>query len=329
MYRIGRPSCEIGSIEELIEAYKECGGYVARNMYDAAQILLEMFRDSDVTVMMSFTANLVATGLRSMIAEFVRRGFVDVIITTAGTLDHDIARACGGEYISYTFDVDDIYLRDEGYHRIGNIIVKVEHYGPIIEKFVHNLLDKIVNEEKITSIGVRELLYRAGKHIDDESSILRACYDAKVPIYVPGFVDGAFGTAILTFNEMQRSRGGPRVVVDVLLDERELMDIVYESRKLAGIIVGGGISKHHLIWWSQFKDGLDYAIYITTAVEWDGSLSGARPREAITWHKIKPTARTSFIYADATVVLPILFSYVVTKLKNRARRTLECLKWSH
>ncbi len=328
MYKIGKPTCNITSIDELLEAYRQCGGYNARSISDAAEILIEALSDPEVTVLMSFTANLVATGLRSLISDFVRRGFVDVIITTAGTLDHDIAQACGGEYLSYTFDVDDIYLREKGYHRIGNIIVKVEHYGPLIEKFVHNLLNKIVNEEGITHIGVRELIYRAGSLIDDQYSIIKACHDMKVPIYVPGFVDGAFGTAILTFNEVQRSRGKPRLIVDVLLDERELMEIVYSSKKLLGIVIGGGISKHHLIWWSQFKDGLDYAIYVTTAVEWDGSLSGARPREAISWHKIKPTAKTAFIYADATIVLPILFSYVATKLKNRVRKTLECLKWT-
>ncbi len=329
MYRIGRPDCNIVTIEDLINVYRSCGGYVARSLYDAANILVEALKDPEVTVLMSFTANLVATGLRSIISDFVRRGFVDVIITTAGTLDHDIALSCGAEYFSHSFDVDDVYLREKGYHRIGNILVRVEHYGPLIEKFMHRFLNKLVNEENVTYIGVRELIYRAGKYIEDSYSIIRTCHDVRVPIYVPGFVDGAFGTSILTFNELQRSRGKPRLVIDVLIDEKELMDIIYESKKLLGIVIGGGISKHHLIWWSQFKDGLDYAIYITTAVEWDGSLSGARPREAISWHKIKPTARTAFVYSDATVVVPILFSYVVTKLKNREKRTLECLKWVH
>ncbi len=138
-------------------------------------------------------------------------------------------------------------------------------------------------------------------------------------------MDGAFGTALLTLNDMRRARGGKSggVLVDVIKDEREIMDIVYSSKKLGAIIVGGGISKHHVIWWSQFKDGLDYVVYVTTATEWDGSLSGARPKEAISWGgKVKPTAASSFVFSDATVALPIMFSYVANKLGGFRRRNL-------
>ena len=63
--------------------------------------------------------------------------------------------------------------------------------------------------------------------------------------------------------------------------------IVFDAKKTGALIIGGGISKHHVIWWSQFTNGLDYAVYITTAQEFDGSLSGAKTREAISWGKIK------------------------------------------
>ncbi len=316
--------CNISSVEQLVESYRKCGGYVAKSIADAAEILLEMLSDPDVTIFMSFTANLVATGLRGLIADFIRRGFVDIVITTAGTLDHDIARARGGKYLVYTFDADDVELREKGYNRIGNIIVHTEHYGVPVERVVFEVLSELINRH-VYIVSVRELIWHVGSKLEDKSSIIRAAYEAKVPIYVPGFVDGAFGTAILMFNEIQRARGGKEIFIDVLRDERELMNIVYDSKKIGGIVIGGGISKHHLIWWAQFREGLDYAVYITTAVEWDGSLSGARPREAISWRKIKPTARTTFVYADATVVLPILFSYVARRLKSRPRRPLKCL----
>ena len=72
--------------------------------------------------------------------------------------------------------------------------------------------------------------------------------------------------------------------------------------------MGGGISKHHTIWWNQFKNGLDYAVYITSAVEWDGSLSGAQPREAISWGKIKQKAKFVQVNCDATIALPLLLA---------------------
>ena len=79
-------------------------------------------------------------------------------------------------------------------------------------------------------------------------------------------------------------------------------------------MIGGGISKHHTIWWSQFRDGLDYAVYVTTAYEFDGSLSGAPLREAVSWGKIKEDAKHSTVYGDATILVPLMISAVRERL---------------
>lgn len=38
------------------------------------------------------------------------------------------------------------------------------------------------------------------------------------------------------------------------------------------------------------RNGADYAVYLNTASEYDGSDSGARPDEAVSWGKIKANA---------------------------------------
>ncbi|MFQ5648236.1 MAG: deoxyhypusine synthase family protein, partial [Candidatus Aenigmatarchaeota archaeon] len=63
---------------------------------------------------------------------------------------------------------------------------------------------------------------------------------------------------------------------------------------------------HHTIWWNAMKGGLDYSVYITTAPEWDGSLSGARLREAVSWGKVKEDSKYITVEGDATVLLPLL-----------------------
>ena len=73
-------------------------------------------------------------------------------------------------------------------------------------------------------------------------------------------------------------------------------------------MIGGGVSKHHTIWWNQFRGGLDYAVYVTTAPEWDGSLSGARVREGISWGKVQEDASQVTIEGDATAILPIMIA---------------------
>jgi deoxyhypusine synthase len=81
-------------------------------------------------------------------------------------------------------------------------------------------------------------------------------------------------------------------------------------------MLGGGISKHHTIWWNQFRGGLDAALYITTAVEWDGSLSGARTREAVSWGKVKPTARHTTVDGDVTVLFPLMVGAALERLRR-------------
>ncbi len=133
----------------------------------------------------------------------------------------------------------------------------------------------------------------------------------KVPIFVPGPMDGAVGSQIWLFaNKRSDFR------VDVIGDEKRLADIAFDSKKSGALILGGGISKHHIIWWSQFKGGLDYACYITTAVEYDGSLSGAQVKEAISWGKVRPKAKKSTLIADATTVLPLVACYAMTNRKR-------------
>ena len=125
---------------------------------------------------------------------------------------------------------------------------------------------------------------------------------------MPGITDGAVGYQIWLFSQDHKMK------IDLLKDEQELNDLIFEAKKTGALIIGGGISKHHVIWWNQFKDGLDYAIYLSTAVEWDGSLSGARPREAVSWGKIKGEADRVMIEGDATVILPIMIAALLDRL---------------
>ena len=292
------------SLNKFIELLDMSHGFTSASIIEAAKILAEVFKKEHVVKFLSFTGNIVATGVRGIITQMIKEGFVDVIITTCGTIDHDIARSFGGKYLKGYFEADDRELYKMGYHRLGNIFVPLSDYGPLIERKTREILKKLIEKEGKREWGVRELLYAFGKYINDENSILRAAYEKNVPIYVPGIVDGAFGTQLFMYSQFERFK------IDLLKDEKELADIVFSAKEASALIIGGGISKHHTIWWNQFKGGLDYAVYITTAVEYDGSLSGARPREAISWGKIKPSAKKTIVYGDATLILPLLYAAV-------------------
>ncbi|MCE4617555.1 MAG: deoxyhypusine synthase [Desulfurococcales archaeon] len=280
------------------EIYGSIYGFMAGHLYEAMKFFEEN-PPPDVRAL-SFTANLVSTGLRGVFAQLIREKVFNVVFTTCGTLDHDIARAMGGRYLKGSFSLDDEELYEQGYHRLGNIVIPISDYGPLVEKFVFDLTEKLPEREKAWPLY--QLLWEAGKMINDENSILRAAYETRTPIFVPGWPDGAFGTNIFMANQ-----AGKNIRIDYFNDMKKLSEIFFtQEKKGFALIVGGGISKHHTIWWSQFMGGLDSAIYVTTAVEYDGSLSGAHPREAVSWGKIKPRSKRIIIYSDATLTLPLI-----------------------
>lgn len=304
-------------VSELVEKLFTSGGFTSRKLAIAARILENMLKDQNVLTMLSFPAAIVSTGLRGVLTEFIKRGYFDLIITTCGTIDHDLARSFKDYYHGW-FEANDKFLHKMDIHRIGNIFVPVENYGLIIEEKTKELLNELQNAG-MTRLSTRELLWELAKRIIDKSprreeSLLWWTWKKQIPVYIPGITDGAFGFQLFLFSQDHE------FIVDVLKDEKELADVVWSAKSLGGLIIGGGISKHHLIWWAQFRGGLKYAVYLTTAVEHDGSLSGAKPKEAISWGKISSSARRIVVEGDATITLPLIAAYLINKISERKNK---------
>jgi len=294
-------------VSELLEQLEESGGFGARYLGIASRIFLEMLRDHECFRFLSFVAAPISTGFRGIIAEAVRRRLFHAIITTCGALDHDIARSLS-EYYNGDFRLDDVKLREDGYHRLGSVIVPLESYGPTIERFVQRCLEEAYSNG-VREIGSYEVSKILGERLEDENSILHLAARNGVEIFVPGIMDGAVGTQLWLFQQRRRD-----FKLNLFKDCERLSEIVFKAKRTGAVMIGGGISKHHTLWWNQFKDGLDYAIYITTACEYDGSLSGALVSEAISWSKVKPDARKVTVHGDATIIFPLLLASILDKL---------------
>ena len=206
---------------------------------------------------------------------------------------------------------DDKELHQKGINRLGNIFIPLECYGTILEKKLQPILGELFAMQQKWS--TKDLIWEFGKRLEKEKngkdSILYWAWKNKIPLFVPGIMDGAFGSQLWMYYQEHRHIG-----IDLFKDEQDLSDIVFSAKKTGALIIGGGISKHHVIWWNQFCNGLSYAVYLTTAVEYDGSLSGAQTREAISWGKIAEKADNVTIEGDATVLLPLMMSALLERL---------------
>ncbi|HDN83533.1 MAG TPA: deoxyhypusine synthase [Candidatus Altiarchaeales archaeon] len=296
----------------LIKEMKVAGGFTAKKVYQAFEIIRESIEDKNCLKFLSFPACIMATGTRGAIKEIVKRKWCDIIITTSGTLDHDLARLWK-DYYHGSFLMDDRELHKKGINRLGNILIPNESYSLILEEKLQDAFSKIF--ENSTEMAPYQLIWEIGKYIEKfsskkEDSVIYWAYKNNVPIFIPGFFDGAFGFQLYMFWNQNRN-----IKINFFMDEDKLAELIFQAEdkklKTFALMVGGGISKHHVIWWNQFKGGLDKAVYITTAQEYDGSLSGARLREAISWGKLSEKAKFATIQADATLVLPLIVAALI------------------
>ena len=294
------------SVNDLVKMMGESGGFTSQKLADATDIVEKMFKNKDCLRILSFPACIMATGTRGVIVDMVKNGYIDLIITTCGTLDHDLSRTWKA-YYKGDFMMDDEKLRDNEISRLGNVLVPDECYGLVLEEKLAPMFEEIFKDT--LSLSTHEIIDQVGARLDNEDSLLYQCHKHNVPVFVPGITDGSFGCQLWMYYQMHR-----KLRIDLFGDEQMLSEMTDEAKETGAIIIGGGISKHHVIWWNQFRGGLDYAIYLTTAQEFDGSLSGAQIREAVSWGKVKPDAKKMTVEGDATISLPIIIAAVEDRM---------------
>ncbi|WP_100182670.1 deoxyhypusine synthase [Candidatus Nitrosotenuis aquarius] len=294
-------------LQSIFRQLSESGGFESRNLADGLEILSTMINDKDCLKFLSFVAAITSTGLRGIITDMLRRKMFDVVITTCGALDHDIARYFS-HYLEGSFTLDDSKLLEENIHRLGNVLVPMDSYGPIIEEKMQMFLEEAYKSGK-REMSTADITKMIGEHLG-EGSFLYWAYKNNIPVIVPGIVDGAVGSQIWLFTQKHRD-----FKLNVVSDSELLSSLVFKAKKSGSLMLGGGISKHHTLWWNQYRDGLDYAVYITTAQEFDGSLSGALVREAISWGKVTQNAKQTTIHAEVTTILPFLYQALLSRIK--------------
>ena len=275
-------------------------GFQASHLAKAAKTIKRMRKDK-ATIFLGFTSNMVSSGLREIFASLVRNRLVDVIVTTAGSIEEDLMKS-RKPFLLGSFDVSDIDLHRKGVNRIGNVFVPNDRYielENVLQPFLAKMLE--LQKSRGRMLSPSEIIFELGKIIDDENSILYWAAKNNIPVYCPAITDGAFGLQTYFFKQENDSFG-----IDITADMKQLSDTVLGADKTGGIILGGSLPKHHIIGANLVRDGLDYAVYVSTGMEGDGSLSGARTKEAISWGKIKENANHVFVEGDATIIFPLL-----------------------
>lgn len=304
------------NLNEFIKSYASTG-FQASHFHRALEIIKEMQIEKkkkgkeSLTIFLGYTSNMMSSGVRESIKYLVKNKMVDVIVTTAGGVEEDIIK-CLKPFILGDFRAKGAVLRNKGINRIGNIFVPNDRYC-LFEDFMTPILKELYERQLKTGKILRpsELIKILGQRINNEDSVYYWAAKNNIPVFCPAITDGSIGDIVFFFKYNK-----PELKIDIADDNFQLNDIAIEAKKTGIIVVGAGLVKHQIMNANMMREGADYAVYINTAPEYDGSDSGAEPEEAISWGKISQEANHVKVVGDATILFPLIVAGLIEVLQK-------------
>ncbi|XP_068694995.1 deoxyhypusine synthase-like isoform X2 [Montipora foliosa] len=253
------------------------------------------------TIFLGFTSNMISSGVRESIKYLLKNNMVDCIVTTTGGIEEDLMKCMAPSYLG-DFSLRGAELRKKGINRIGNLIVPNTNYC-MFEQWILPIWDKMLEEQN--TLGTKwtpsKVIARLGKEINNPDSVWYWAYKNNIPVFSPALTDGAIGDTLYF-----QSYKNPGIIIDIVEDVKRMNNTAVYAKNTGMIILGGGLIKHHICNANMMRNGADFSVFVNTGQEFDGSDAGARPDEAVSWGKIKSVASPVKVYADATLVFPLL-----------------------
>ena len=319
------------TVGELATEYGHAG-IGAATVDEAVDVYAEMLARDDVTNLFGLAGAMVPTGMRAIVADLVRDGHIDALVTTGANLTHDAIEAIGGKHHHGRAEPHDRHpadeggdsaagtprehdetLRDEGVDRIYNVYLPQEHFALFESHLRDNVFPEVERRVTIreftTALGRANAEQNAARDVDEDPGIAAAAHDNDVPIYCPAIQDSVLGIQAWIYS--QTSEFG----LDALGDMTHLSDLAFDADRAGAMVVGGGVPKNYVLQTMlTIPDAYDYAVQLTMDPDHTGGLSGATLDEARSWGKLEKSARNATVVGDATITLPL----VVAAARERA-----------
>jgi deoxyhypusine synthase len=305
----------ISTVADLVEAFKDSS--IQSRALATCTIAYEraLLDESRPTIIMGLAGPLVAGGLRKVIADMIRYGIVDAIVSIGAIPYQDFYQARGYSHYKCSPNIDDLLLRDHFIDRIYDTLVDEEKFRET-DAFIGDIAETL----EPRAYSSREFMQILGSIIDDENSILYNAYKYGVPIFVPALNDSSIGIGLTGAHVRNREKGKEFMRLDPIRDNWELTQIKLKSEKTGVIYIGGGVPKNFIQQIEVIaetmgydKGGHHYAVQITTDVPFWGGLSGCTFEEAQSWGKINREATKSVAYVEATIGMSLMVGYILKK----------------
>jgi deoxyhypusine synthase len=277
-------------------------GFNAKRLGQACQIYEHMVKDPRCVKILTLAGAMVPAGMRAILADFIRCGYVDILVSTGANLTHDMIEAVGQYHYQGSEEADDAELHELKTNRIFDVFLSDDAYETM-EGFIMGLsFDNAMSTVDFLDFLGGEMEARLPPE-GTKDSILVVCHDKHVPLFCPGFTDSGLGIEL-----MLNHRG---LKLDQFEDLSRMINRARDLEDVGVFIIGGGVPKNFTFQSLQFSpNSARYAIQITTDRPEPGGLSGASLSEAVSWEKASAEAETVTVVCDATIVLPIVLAYL-------------------
>lgn len=305
----------------MIEAMEKMA-FQARNLARASKIFDQMVKEKDCAIILTLAGSLISAGLKKALLTLVETNMVDCIVSTgANMVDMDFFEALGFRHYIGDPKADDHELQKRFIDRIYDTYIS-EYELRVCDATVSLVADRLEHRPHSS----REFMHALGLYLIEQDigkgSLLRACAEKQVPIFVPALSDCSAGFG-LTYHQLTHKKA--HVTHDSVSDFSELTELVSSAVNTGIFMIGGGVPKNFTADTVVCAEVLGkpmrmhkYAIQITVADERDGALSGSTLKEAHSWGKVEQGAE-QMVFSEATLSLPLLVSYAYHK-KNWMKR---------
>jgi deoxyhypusine synthase len=331
----------VQDFDEMLRAMSRTA-FGGRALGEAADVLTEMVRDPDLTVVGTFSGAMSVAKMGLLICEMMDRGWLKVIITTGALIAHGLIETLGRVHYKYPGNLTDRELYRRGYNRIYDTL-EMEANLDYAEEIFREVLEGLDQERVWSSESLcRELGRYLAEHTD-QPGILRNAYLKGVPVFIPAFTDSELGLDLAIHQARQALRAGhefPDALTELSLKFNPFLDLgayaqkVLAAKKLGIFTIGGGVPRN---WAQQVGPYLEllhtrlnldlpelrfqYGVRLCPEPAHWGGLSGCTFKEGVSWGKfVSPEdgGRFAEVLCDATIAWPILVKAVMQRIEKKS-----------
>jgi len=282
-------------------------------------------------------AGAMSTGeLGISLSRMIREDKVHAISCTGANLEEDVFNLLGhNDYEVITdwralsaADEADLYAR--GLNRVTDTCIPEDVMRHLERRLIDAWVSACADEERRFPVEFLFEVIRSGEldshyQTDPHNSWLIAAMDRGIPVYSPGWEDSTTGNMFAASVMMGRvphhqcCRTGTEQFAHLIEWYLEQTGVGLGAPSVGFFQIGGGIAGDFAIcavpsilqdmqrevpFWGYFCQISDAEVSY-------GGYSGAMPNEKITWGKLDVDTPKFIVKSDATIVAPLIFSYVL------------------